>query len=104
MRSNAQLAGRPARGSLVEEVQSMVKQSPAAAVSLYRLPQVLTRIPVSKSSWFAGIQSGRYPKGYNLGPRTTVWRSDEIDQLISSVIEKGAVSPRTAKELGRGGQ
>jgi predicted DNA-binding transcriptional regulator AlpA len=54
-------------------------------VQLYRLPQVLARIPVSRSSWFAGIQAGRYPKGYCLGLRTTVWRSDEIDQLVTSL-------------------
>lgn len=52
---------------------------------LYRLRQVLARIPVSKSSWFEGIKSGRYPRGYQLGPRTTVWRSDDIDRLIQSL-------------------
>lgn len=57
----------------------------ASNVRLYRLPQVLARIPVSRSSWFAGIQAGRYPKGYCLGLRTTVWRSDEIDQLVTSL-------------------
>jgi len=59
--------------------------SRASNVRLYRLPQVLERIPVSRSSWFAGIQAGRYPKGYCLGLRTTVWRSDEIDQLVTSL-------------------
>jgi prophage regulatory protein len=56
-----------------------------STVRLYRLPQVLDRIPVSRSSWFAGIQTGRYPKGYSLGLRTTVWRSDEIEQLVTSL-------------------
>ena len=59
--------------------------SSASNIRLYRLPQVLDRIPVSRSSWFAGIQSGRYPKGYSLGMRTTVWRSDEIDQIVTSL-------------------
>lgn len=52
---------------------------------LYRLPQVLALIPVSKSSWFEGIKAGRYPRGFQLGPRTTVWRSDDIDRLIQSL-------------------
>ncbi|MFM6965832.1 MAG: helix-turn-helix transcriptional regulator [Rhodoferax sp.] len=56
-----------------------------AEVRLYRLPDVLERIPVSRSSWFAGIQLGRYPRGHHLGPRTTVWRSDDIDRLIQSL-------------------
>lgn len=59
-------------------------------VSLYRLPQVLARIPVSRSAWFAGIQTGRYPRSYSLGPRTTVWRSDDIDQLIGAVCIEAA--------------
>jgi prophage regulatory protein len=51
-------------------------------VRLYRLSDVLDRIPISRSSWFAGIQAGRYPRGYRLGSRITVWRSDDIDRLI----------------------
>lgn len=60
-------------------------QPTTAEVRLYRLPDVLARIPVSRSSWFAGIQIGRYPRGHHLGPRTTVWRSDDIDRLIQSL-------------------
>ncbi len=52
---------------------------------LYRLKQVLERIPVSKSSWFQGIKAGRYPRGMSLGPRTTVWRSEDIDRFINSL-------------------
>ena len=53
-----------------------------AHVRLYRLADVLQRIPISKSSWFDGVRTGRYPRGYRLGARVTVWRSDEIDRLI----------------------
>jgi prophage regulatory protein len=59
--------------------------SKSSNICLYRLPQVLARIPVSKSSWFAGIQAGRFPRGLQLGPRTTVWRSDDIDSLIKNL-------------------
>ncbi len=74
------------------------KQTPAlglsstltmSAVNLYRLPQVLKRIPVSRSSWFAGIHTGRFPRGYNIGPRTTVWKSDEIDQVVAALSHEG---------------
>ena len=47
-----------------------------------RLPQVLQIIPVGKSTWWAGIRSGRYPKGVKLGPRTTAWRVEDIRQLL----------------------
>jgi prophage regulatory protein len=56
-----------------------------SAVSLYRLKQVLARIPISRSACFAGIKTGRYPHGYSLGPRTTVWKSTDIDAVIASL-------------------
>ncbi len=43
-------------------------------------------IPVSKSTWWAGVKSGRYPKPEKLGPRITVWRAEDIRALF----EKGA--------------
>ncbi len=57
------------------------------SVSLYRLKQVLARIPISRSAWFAGVKSGRYPRSYSLGPRTTVWRSDDIDQIVIALSQ-----------------
>lgn len=67
--------------------QALTIQHPTSnpGIRLYRLPDVLARIPISRSSWFAGIQVGRYPKGFHLGPRTTVWRSDDIDRMIADL-------------------
>jgi len=42
-------------------------------------------VPVSKSTWWQGIQQGRYPKPVKLGPRITAWRVEDIRALI----EKG---------------
>src|SRR5258707_12852539 len=39
-------------------------------------------IPVSKSTWWAGVKSGRYPKPVKLGPRITAWRIEDIRALI----------------------
>lgn len=47
-----------------------------------RLPEVLKLIPVSKSTWWAGVKSGRFPKSVKLGPRTTAWRAEDIQALI----------------------
>lgn len=49
-----------------------------------RLPQVLQLIPVSKSSFWSGVKSGRYPKPVKLGPHTTAWRCEDIRELITS--------------------
>ncbi len=52
---------------------------------LLRLPQVLERFPVSKSKWWAGVSLGDYPQPIRHGSRCTMWRSEDIDQLISEV-------------------
>ena len=49
---------------------------------LLRLPEILDIFPVSKSTWWAGVKDGRYPRSVKLGPRTTAWREFEILELI----------------------
>ena len=39
-------------------------------------------IPVSRSTWWAGVKDGRYPKPVKLGPRITAWRVEDIRTLI----------------------
>lgn len=50
-----------------------------------RLPQVLNTIPVSKSTWWAGIKLGKYPAGIKLSERVTAWRVEDIRALISQL-------------------
>jgi len=48
-----------------------------------RLPTLLQLIPVSKSTWWAGVKSGRYPQPVRtLGQRITAWRVEDIRALI----------------------
>lgn len=64
----------------------MKRQQPTIPVQgLLRLPQVLSMIPVSKSAWWEGGRTGRYPKPVKLGPRTTVWRAEDIAAFIESL-------------------
>jgi predicted DNA-binding transcriptional regulator AlpA len=39
-------------------------------------------IPVSKSTWWAGVKDGRYPQPVKLGRRITAWRVEDIRKLI----------------------
>lgn len=39
-------------------------------------------LPVSASTWWAGVKNGKFPQPIKLGQRITVWRSDEIDALL----------------------
>jgi len=46
-------------------------------------PAIPAIIPVSKSTWWAGVRSGRYPQPTRaLGERITAWRAEDIRALI----------------------
>ncbi len=48
-----------------------------------RLKQIIPEIiPISKSSWWSGVKSGRYPKPVKLSARITVWKISDIRSLI----------------------
>jgi prophage regulatory protein len=49
-----------------------------------RLPQVLSVFPVSKSTWWAGVKNGRYPRAVKLSCRVTAWRAEDIRRLIGA--------------------
>jgi prophage regulatory protein len=58
-----------------------------------RLHDIIGRnglIPISKSTWWAGIKDGRFPKGVKLSPRTTAWRAKDIYDLIDRLGDDGS--------------
>ena len=50
-----------------------------------RLHQILEFFPISKSAWWKGC----YPKPLKLGPRTTVWRAEDIKAFIENAGKEG---------------
>lgn len=70
--------------------RSPVQQSSAQLPEggLVRLSTILKLVPVGRSTWWAGVRDGRYPKPTKaLGPRITAWTSESIRALI----ERGTV-------------
>lgn len=62
-----------------------------------RLPTILEHFPVGRSTWWAGVKSGKYPKPVKLGPQMTAWRSEDIHRLIE---EHSAIAqPRQPKAV-----
>ncbi|MFC5581015.1 helix-turn-helix transcriptional regulator [Rhodanobacter terrae] len=68
---------------------------PLPATGYLRLHQIIGRparqgqpaipplIPVSRSTWWAGVKSGRYPQPTrSLGERITAWRIEDIRRLL----------------------
>lgn len=61
--------------------------TPFPHTGFVRLSQILAPrgpIPVSKSTWWQGVKDGRFPKPQKLGPRTTVWRVEEVRALFEA--------------------
>lgn len=48
-----------------------------------RLPTVLSVYPVSKTTWWRGIRSGKFPEPVRLGPGIIAWDVSEIRALIA---------------------
>jgi len=54
-------------------------------------PPIPALIPVSSSTWWAGVRSGRYPKPtHELGVRITAWRVESICEYIEKASAKEA--------------
>ena len=50
-------------------------------------PPIAPIIPVGKSTWWEGVKTGRFPKPVKLGPRITVWRTEDIRDFIEKGYE-----------------
>lgn len=48
-----------------------------------RLPTILKVIPISKTTWWLGVKTGRFPKPTKLGRKIAAWRVEEIKALIA---------------------
>ena len=56
-------------------------------VKLLRMKQLLKEIPVSKSTWWAGCKSGRFPRPVKIGSRTTDWKGSDIIALREKIFK-----------------
>lgn len=61
---------------------SLNPPSSLPATGYVRIQKILEVFPVSKSTWWAGVRSGRFPKPVKLGPRITAWKVDDILILL----------------------
>ena len=60
------------------------------SAAFVRLPTILKILPISPSTWWAGVKSGHFPKGVRLGRRITARRVEDICKLITSNKEGGS--------------
>lgn len=65
----------------------MVNENSLIPGRLLRIKDVLKIIPISKSSFYAGIKSGKYPAPVKLGKRTSAWRSDSLIRIVEQGVQ-----------------
>ena len=67
-------------------------QSVSKEVQFYRLSQLKKQLSVSRSSIWAWVKEGTFPKPIKLGKNCTAWNSADIEKWIEerkSLSEKG---------------
>lgn len=66
-------------------VQHSSESTPLPSTGFVRLNSILAPegpIPIGRSTWWAGVKTGRFPQPVKLGPRTTAWKVEDIRALI----------------------
>ena len=77
-----------------------MSSQPFESGSLYRLCQIIgtvaasqTRnhkvvhkpvIPISRSNWYAGVKSGRYPPSVSIGEKSQAWRGEQLNETFGA--------------------
>ncbi len=57
----------------------------AAPGRLIRLPEVMSRVGLKRSSIYQRMSEGRFPRSRSIGPKCAVWVEAEVDAWISEV-------------------
>ena len=47
-----------------------------------RLEQILRHLPLGRSTWWAGVKSGRFPPAIRISAGVTCWRAEDINALL----------------------
>jgi prophage regulatory protein len=51
---------------------------------LYRMKDLIACLPLSKSSIWAGVKDGTFPKPIRLSKRTVAWTQGQLDAWLTS--------------------
>ena len=73
----------------------MTKDNPLNTLNpngFLRLKDVLRLFPVSKSTWWLGVQQGRFPKPVKLSKRISAWRVSDIEKLLEKAARHNALA------------
>lgn len=66
--------------------------APARPGKLLRLPAVMERCALGRSSIYAGVKNGTFVTPVRLSARAVGWREEEIDRWVAERVKLGAPS------------
>jgi len=84
--SRARRARRTTRSEAMREQTKDRKASPP--VRFLRLPEVMARTGLSRSTIYVRLAEGRFPRPVRLGPRAVGWIESEIDAWMQERIDR----------------
>ena len=56
--------------------------SPKTITALWSAEECYSFLNIGRSSWYAGVSEGRFPKPIYLGPRMSRWKKSDLEKLI----------------------
>lgn len=66
---------------------SVIERKTRGQVRFLRLPEVLARTGLSRSTIYVRLDQGRFPRPVSLGGRAVGWIEAEVDEWIREQIE-----------------
>ena len=54
------------------------------STQILRLPEVMRRVPLSRSAIYKRIKEGTFPAPVPLGPRAVGWPDDEVGEWVAA--------------------
>lgn len=58
-----------------------------SAIQLLKLPEVLFRTKMCRTSVLVGVRKGEFPKPIKLGGRSVAWLASEVDAWIQARVD-----------------
>ena len=69
-------------------MKSVIEQETRRQVRFLRLPEVLARTGLSRSTIYVRLDQGRFPRPVSLGARAVGWIEAEVDEWIRDRIDE----------------
>ena len=67
-------------------MKSVIEQKKQGQVRFLRLPEVLARTGLSRSTIYVRLEQGRFPRPVSLGGRAVGWIESEVDEWMRARV------------------